>query len=105
MVKGTRRAQGDVDAESRDEGTERRATKGACAARARQSCSSASVLIVAIGRTFPELALPRRRTVLRRSLKEASSATRQMSAAGRKAISQRMKRYWAERRKARANMR
>ena len=56
--------------------------------------------IVAIERTFPELALPKRRRALRRSLKEASSNTRRMSAAARRTISLRMKRYWAERRRA-----
>lgn len=58
--------------------------------------------ITAIERTFPELALPRRRRALRRSLKQATTRTRRMSAAARKAVSARMKRYWAERRKAQA---
>lgn len=49
--------------------------------------------IVAIERTFPELALPRRRRVLTRSLKQATNRTRHMSAAARKAVSVRMKRY------------
>jgi hypothetical protein len=56
--------------------------------------------IIAIERTFPELALPRRRRALRRSLKEATNRTRKMSTATRQAASERMKRYWAERRKA-----
>ena len=56
--------------------------------------------IVAIERTFPELALPTRRRALRRSVKTATNRTRRMSAAARKAVSDRMKRYWAERRKA-----
>ena len=60
--------------------------------------------IIAIERTFPELALPRRRRALRSAVKEASTRTRQMSAAARKAVSQRMKRYWAERRKAQAKL-
>jgi hypothetical protein len=58
--------------------------------------------IVAIERTFPELGLPKARRALRRSLKQATRRTRQMSAAARKAVSARMKRYWAERRKAQA---
>ena len=58
--------------------------------------------IIAIERTFPELALARRRRRLRRSLNRARRQTRQMSAAARKAVSERMKRYWAERRKAKA---
>ena len=60
--------------------------------------------IIAIERTFPELALPRRRRAMRRSLKKAQTRTRQMSAAARKAISARMTRYWAERKKAQAKL-
>lgn len=60
--------------------------------------------IVAIERTFPELALPKRRRALRRSLSKATIRTRRMSAAARKAISERMTKYWAERRKARAKV-
>lgn len=60
--------------------------------------------VVAIERAFPELALPRRRRALRRSVGRASARTRQMSAAARKTISDRMKKYWAERRKARARL-
>lgn len=60
--------------------------------------------IVAIERTFPELALPRRRRQLRRSIAKARTRTRRLSAAASKALSQRMKRYWAERRKAKARV-
>lgn len=60
--------------------------------------------IIAIERTFPELALPRRRRALRRSIRQASNRTRRMSAEARKAVSERMTRYWAERRKARAKL-
>lgn len=60
--------------------------------------------MIALERTFPELALPRRRRTVRRALKHATTRTRQMSAAARKAASQRMKRYWAERRKAQAKV-
>jgi hypothetical protein len=60
--------------------------------------------IIAIERTFPELALPRRRRALRRSIKQAGNRTRHLSAAARKAVSERMKRYWAERRKAQAKV-
>lgn len=60
--------------------------------------------IIAIERTFPELALPRRRRALRQSLKQASNRTHRASAAARKAVSDRMKRYWAERRKARTKV-
>jgi hypothetical protein len=56
--------------------------------------------IIAIERTFPELALPRRRRAVRGSINQAAKRTRRMSAAARKAVSRRMKRYWAERRKA-----
>lgn len=60
--------------------------------------------IIAIERTFPELALPRRRRALRQSVKQATNRTRQMSAAARQAVSERMKKYWAERRKAQAKI-
>ncbi len=60
--------------------------------------------IIAIERTFPELALPRRRRALRRALKRATNRSRRMSAAARKAVSERMTRYWAERRKAQAKV-
>jgi hypothetical protein len=60
--------------------------------------------IVAIERTFPELALPRRRRQLRKTVNRARRRTRQISAAARQAISERMKRYWAERRKAQAKV-
>ena len=60
--------------------------------------------VIAIERTFPELALPRTRRAMRRSFQKASRRTRQMSAAAREAVSRRMKRYWAERRKARAKV-
>ena len=60
--------------------------------------------IIAIERTFPELALPRRRRQLQKSVASARARTRRMSAAARKAVSNRMKRYWAERRKAQAKV-
>ncbi len=60
--------------------------------------------IIAIERTFPELALPRRRGTVRRSLTKATNRTRKLSAAARKAVSERMKKYWAERRKAKAKI-
>ena len=60
--------------------------------------------IIAIERTFPELALPQRRRAVRRAVKDAGSRTRRMSAAARKAVSERMKRYWAERKKAQAKV-
>jgi hypothetical protein len=60
--------------------------------------------IIAIERTFPELGLPRRRRELRQSVKQATNRTRQMSATARKAVSERMKKYWAERRKAQAKV-
>ena len=56
--------------------------------------------IIAIERTFPELALPQGRRAVRRAVKDATRRTRSMSAAARKAVSTRMKTYWAERRKA-----
>jgi hypothetical protein len=56
--------------------------------------------IVAIERTFPELALPQRRRAVRRAVATARRRTRTMSAAARKAVSDRMKKYWAERKRA-----
>ena len=60
--------------------------------------------IIAIERTFPELALSRRRRAVRRSVAKVSKRGRQMSATARAEVSKRMKRYWAERRKARAKV-
>jgi hypothetical protein len=60
--------------------------------------------IIAIERTFPELALPKRRKALRKSLRKATTRARTMSAAARKAVSDRMKKYWAERRKVKARV-
>jgi hypothetical protein len=60
--------------------------------------------IIAIERTFPELALPRRRRALRRSLHAATTRTRRLSQEARRAISDRMTRYWAARRKAKARI-
>ena len=60
--------------------------------------------IVALERTFPELAIPRRRSAARRAVKQVATRTRKMSAAARKAVSERMRRYWAERRKAQAKI-
>jgi hypothetical protein len=60
--------------------------------------------IIAIERAFPELALPQRRRAARRAIKQAKRRARSMSAAARKAVSERMKKYWAERRKAQAKV-
>src|SRR5262245_29105304 len=60
--------------------------------------------IIAIERAFPELALPQRRRAVRRAVAQADRRTRAMSAAARKAVSERMKKYWAERRKAKAKV-
>lgn len=54
--------------------------------------------IVVIERAFPELKLPTRAAT------QVTKRTRRMSAAARKAVSARMKRYWAERRKAQAKV-
>jgi hypothetical protein len=61
--------------------------------------------IVAIERTFPELALPRRRHAMTRALKTTRKRGRQMSTSARKAVSDRMKKYWAERKKAQKKVR
>jgi hypothetical protein len=60
--------------------------------------------VVAIERTFPELALPQRRRAARQAINSAGRQARTMSAAARKAVSARMKKYWAERRKAQAKV-
>ena len=61
--------------------------------------------IIAIERTFPELALPKTRRAVGRTLNTARRRGRQMSAEARKVVSQRMKKYWAERKKAKAKVR
>jgi hypothetical protein len=60
--------------------------------------------IIAIERTFPELALSRRRRAVRQAFQKARKRVRTMTAAERKAVSDRMKKYWAERRKAKAKV-
>jgi len=60
--------------------------------------------IIAIERTFPELALPQKRKALREAFQKARRRVRTMSAAERKAVSERMRKYWAERRKAKAKV-
>ena len=60
--------------------------------------------IIAIERTFPELALPATRRAVRQTVQRARKKSRSMSAAARKAVSARMKKYWAERRKAKAKV-
>src|SRR5207249_1121477 len=60
--------------------------------------------IIAIERTFPELALPRRRRQVRAAVASATKRVRKMSAAARAEVSRRMKRYWAARRKAKAKL-
>jgi hypothetical protein len=61
--------------------------------------------IIAIERTFPELALPHGRRRVRRAIEATSLRTRTVSAAARKAVSLRMKKYWAERKKAQKKVR
>jgi hypothetical protein len=60
--------------------------------------------IIAIERTFPELALPQKRRAARQAILKARKRGRKMSAEARKAVSERMKKYWAERRKAKAKI-
>ena len=60
--------------------------------------------IIAVERTFPELALPKGRRAVARTIKTVRKRGRQMSDAARNAVSRRMKRYWAERRKAMAKV-
>ena len=60
--------------------------------------------IIAIERTFPELALAGKRRAVGRAFQKARKRVRAMSEAERKAVSDRMKKYWAERRKAKAKV-
>jgi hypothetical protein len=60
--------------------------------------------IVAIERTFPELALGQRRRAAGKALRKARTRVRAMTEEQKKAVSARMKKYWAERRKARAKI-
>ena len=60
--------------------------------------------IIAIERTFPELRLSAKRHTVARSIKRIEQRGRQMSTTARKAVSARMKKYWAERRKAKAKV-
>jgi hypothetical protein len=61
--------------------------------------------IIAIERTFPELALPQTRRALRRTAKTIGKRGRRMSQEARDAVSQRMRKYWRERRKAKQKVR
>ena len=47
--------------------------------------------IIAIERTFPELALPEKRRAVREAVQKAKRRGRTMSSAGRRAVSERMK--------------
>lgn len=56
--------------------------------------------IAAIERAFPEFATPAGRRATAQAVRTSRKRVRRMSAAARKAVSERMKRYWAERRKS-----
>jgi hypothetical protein len=58
--------------------------------------------IAAIERAFPEFATPAGRRATAQAVRTSRKSARRMSAAARKAVSQRMKKYWAERRKTQA---
>ena len=60
--------------------------------------------IIAIERTFPELALRQKRRAVREAFQQARKRVRAMTEAEKKAVSERMKKYWAERRKAKAKV-
>ena len=60
--------------------------------------------IIAIERTFPELALTGKRRAMGQALQKVRKRVRAMTEAERKAVSERMKKYWAERRKAKAKV-
>ena len=82
--------------------------KGLAQARVRELARDAAAKLLnelraevaAIERTFPELAGKRRSKTLGKIRKRG----RKMSAAARKAVSARMKKYWAERRKAKSRV-
>jgi hypothetical protein len=60
--------------------------------------------IAAIERTFPELALAKGRKRAQKAITATNKRARKMSAAARRAVSRRMKRYWSERRRAKARL-
>ena len=60
--------------------------------------------IIAIERTFPELALPQKRRAVRQAFISARTGVGKMTEEEKKAVSERMKKYWAERRKAKAKV-
>jgi hypothetical protein len=78
--------------------------KGHGQAGAEEALKRLRAEIIAIERTFPELALPRHRQAVRKAMNSAGHQARTMSAAARKEVSARMKKYWAERRKAKAKV-
>ena len=71
---------------------------------AAQALNQLRAEIIAIERAFPELGLPKTRRRVRTAVAKASKRARTMSAAARAEVSRRMKRYWAERRKAKAKL-
>ena len=60
--------------------------------------------VIAIERTFPELALSSKRRAVRKAFQKARKRVRTMTEAEKKAVSDRMTKYWAERRKAKAKV-
>ena len=88
----------------------RTATNGLSADRIRELARAGAEVtlnraeIIAIERTFAELALPQRRRAARVAVNQATKKARRMSAAARRSVSQRMKRYGAERRRAQAKV-
>jgi len=83
--------------------------KGLAQARVRELARDAAAKLLqelkaevaAIERTFPELGGKQRS----RTIGKLRKRGRKMSAAARKEVSRRMKKYWAERRKAKAKVR
>ena len=60
--------------------------------------------IIAIERTFPELALPAKPRAVAKTLQRVQQRGGKMSAAARKAVSERMKKHLAERRRAKPKL-
>jgi hypothetical protein len=104
MVERTHQSKGEVMPKTTGKGLTAERLKELARTGAEVALKTLRAEIVAIERAFPELKLPQRRRAMRRAVKEARTRTRRLSAAARKAASERMKRYWAERRKAQAKI-
>jgi len=78
--------------------------KGLARVGAEHALNELRAEIIAIERAFPELGLPKTRRKVRTAVATVGKRARSMSAAARAAVSRRMRKYWAERRKAKARL-